>query len=135
MKLLGFNISKINAERFSAKMTDVQINTKIDIKDIIEANSDSFKIKEEILSVDFVFSINYATDIAAIELGGKVILAVEPKLAKDVIKEWKDKKISEEFKMVIFNLILKKASLKALEIEEDMSLPLHIQFPSLKKSK
>jgi len=33
----------------------------------------------------------------------------------------------------LFNIILKKSTLKALQIEEELNIPLHMQLPSLKK--
>ncbi|MEK6926563.1 MAG: hypothetical protein AABW50_04770 [Nanoarchaeota archaeon] len=134
MKLFGFNITKINAEKFSGSAGELKINTKLDIKEILDSKSETFKIKEELISVDFVFSIDYDPNLAHIEIGGRLVLGLDSKIAKDVLKEWKDKKISEEFRIFLFNIILKKASLKALEIEEDMNLPFHIQFPSFKKA-
>ena len=44
----------------------------------------------------------------------------------------KDKKMPENFRMTLFNLILRKSSLKALQLEEEMNLPTHIQLPTLK---
>ena len=52
---------------------------------------------------------------------------------KEIIGSWKNKEISEEFRFFCLNIVLKKATLKALELEDDLNLPLHIQFPSFRK--
>lgn len=134
MKILGFNITKVSAEKFLSKVNELNINTQIDIKEILESKSDSFKIKEDLISVDFILSIKYEPGMAKIDIGGRILLGLDSKLAQEVLKDWKAKKTSEEFRIFLFNVILRKASLKALELEEDMALPLHIQFPSFKKS-
>jgi len=34
----------------------------------------------------------------------------------------------------LFNIILRKCHVKALELEEDLNLPLHVQMPSLQRN-
>ena len=57
------------------------------------------------------------------------------KKIKEILKQWKNKKISEDFKIPLFNLILRKSNVKTLELEEEMGLPLHIPLPHLKNQK
>jgi len=133
MKLMGFNFKKVSVEKFGNKSKEIKINSKIDVPSMKEVNSDVFKIKEQLISVDFDYIIDYAPDFAKIELSGVLVLALEPKLAKEVLKKWKDKEIPEDFKLNLFNLILKKSLIKALQIEDEMNLPLHIQLPFFKK--
>lgn len=131
MKIVGFNFTKINVEKLKDKIENLKINTKIDISDITDVKSSSFKIKEELLGVKFIYNIDYDPDFAKIELAGTLILGVESRIAKDVLKQWKTKKMPEDFRITLFNIILRKSSLKALILEEEMNLPLHIQLPSL----
>ena len=42
-------------------------------------------------------------------------------------------KIPEEYKLTIFNIIMKKSNLKAIQLEDEMNLPLHISLPSIKE--
>jgi hypothetical protein len=65
---------------------------------------------------------------------GNLIISIESKESKEVLKQWKDKKLPEEFRLNIFNVILKKVSLKALQFEEELNLPPHIPLPSFKPS-
>jgi hypothetical protein len=57
---------------------------------------------------------------------------MDQKIAKEVVKEVKEKKMSDEFKVSAFNFILRKVNLKAAQLEEDLGLPAHFQMPSLK---
>jgi len=133
MKLLGFNFTKISVEKISDKTENLKINSNIDISEIKEVKQSMLKSKETILSVNFSYEVNYNPDYAKVSLGGNFLVSLEPKTAKKVLKEWKDKKMPEEFKVPLFNLILKKANVKALELEEDLKLPLHMPMPKVGK--
>ena len=133
MKILGFNLTKISAEKISSKLENVKINTNIDISEISEAKADEMiKLKEDILTIKFTFILDY-TDYAKIEFQGILILAIDSKDSKEILKNWKnDKKISDEFRISLFNLILRKSTLRALQLEEEIGIPLHLPLPSLK---
>ncbi len=133
MKLAGFNFTKISAEKFSDALEKLKINTNIDISDIFELKSDFLKTKEELLGVKFSYVVDYEPKVAKTEINGTMILVLEPKVIKEILKKWKDKKIPEDFRIPVFNIILRKSSLKALQLEEEMNLPLHIPSPSFKK--
>lgn len=133
MKLVGFNFTKINVEKFLDSVENLKINTQIDISEIKQAEAHMLKMKEDILGIGFKYTIGYDPGMANIVLEGKVLLAIDPTLVKEILKEWKDKKIPPEFKLVLFNVILRKTNVRALQLEEEMSLPLHVSMPSLKK--
>jgi len=132
MKILGFNLTKINVEKFKDKVENLKINTQIDVAEISEVKSDFFKTKEEILAVKFTYGLNYEPEFAKLEFSGNIVLSLDSKTARNVLKQWKDKKMPEEFRLTLFNIILRKSSLKALQLEEDMNLPIHMQLPSLR---
>ena len=50
MRLISFNFTKIDVERFSDNLKDLKINTGIDISDIKEVKSDFFKSKEDLIA-------------------------------------------------------------------------------------
>lgn len=134
MKLIGFNFNKISIEKFSDNVKNLKIDTKIDVPEIKELKSiDFFKTKEELIGVKFKYDISYDPNFAKIELAGDILLSIEPKIAKDILKQWKNKKISEDFRITLFNIILRKSNLKALQLEDEMNLPLHLPLPTLKK--
>ncbi len=135
MRLIGFSFSKLNAEKFSENPNNIKINTGIDISDIKEVKSTFFKTKEEMISVSFEYTISYEPNFAKLSFSGKVLLGVEPKKAKEVFKMWKEEKVPEDFRLVVFNIILKKSSLRALQLGEEMNLPPHFPLPSIKFEK
>ena len=133
MRLVGFDFKKISVERFKDNVEELKFNTKVDISSIDTIKSELFKSKEELLKVEFVFSVMYEPEFAKIELIGNLILAVEPRVAREVLRGWKDKQTSDEFRIFMFNIILRKSNIKALQLEDELGLPAHIPLPSLNK--
>jgi len=54
-------------------------------------------------------------------------------MAKEVLKGWKDKETTDDFRIFLFNIILRKSNIKALQLEDELALPPHIPLPSLNK--
>jgi len=133
MQVINFNLTKLYGERFKDSASEIKFNTKVDIISISSLKSDLLRIKDELVKVDFVFGVLYEPDLAKIELSGTMVLSVEPRLAREVLKTWKEKGAPEEFRIFMFNVIMRKSSLKALEIEEELNLPPHLPFPSFNK--
>jgi hypothetical protein len=135
MKVIGFNYNKIKVERLNDRIEKLKIGSNIKILEIKEIEKKSFKSKEDILSVKFDYIIDYEPKIAKVEVGGTIIFTMESKKIKEIKKQWKSKKLPDDFKLMLFNLILKKGNLKAIELEDEINLPIHIQLPSLQPKK
>ena len=132
MQVISFNFEKIQAERKQAKgMQNMQINSNINIKNITQEEISIVKDKP-VLKFDFEFSVNYKPEIAEIVFRGFSLVLVEKDESKDILKKWKNKKISEEVRLPLFNLILTKCNLRALQLEEELNLPTHIPLPRIK---
>jgi hypothetical protein len=132
MKLLGFNFNKISVEKLSEKPAETKVNTNINVSEIKPVKVAMLKSKEDVLGVKFTYNVSYSPGYAEVDLQGAIMISLEPKVAKQVIKEWETKKMSQTFQEPLFNLILAKSSVKALQLEEEMNLPFHIPLPSLK---
>ena len=130
MKIIGFNFKKINGERLGGSSEEIKIETGISILDI-KPFEVILKAKEEPIEVNFEFSVNYNPDLAKIAIFGTLIISVESKIAKEILKEWKNKKIPEEFKIFLFNNILKKSTIRAIQLEDELHLPIHINLPKI----
>ena len=133
MKVVGFNFSKLSIEKISDKFKGLKINTNIDIVSVKQIKPDVFRVKEDLIEIKFDYTIDYSPKIAKISLSGNVLTMVDSKTAKNFLKQWKNKKFPEEHKIPLFNVILRKSNLKALQLEDEMGLPLHIPFPSVKE--
>jgi hypothetical protein len=129
MKIIGFNLTKVSVNRKEKFEGKLEINQNIDIKNVVK---DSIPITdEEVLKIDFYFQINYSPDFAKLEFEGNILLIPEKEELKSILKSWKDKKIPDETRVPLFNFIMSKCNIKALLLEDEMSLPYHIPMPRI----
>ena len=129
MKIIGFAIKKISIERKNPIKDKYELKSNINI-DGIEKEEVSFAQKDS-LRFDFTFSVEYNPDIAKVEIKGSVIAMDEKDESKEILKEWKKKKFESPIKVAMFNFILDKCNIKAIQLEDELGLPLHIPFPKL----
>jgi len=133
MKLIGFNFTRINIERLEGPSKNLSVNTTIDISSIEKTNVNFLKGKEELVNVKFKYNINYEPKFAKLEFEGNMIIALDAKQSKDLLKKWKKKETPEDIRVFIFNIIMRKSSIKALQLEDDLNLPLHIPMPRVSR--
>lgn len=133
MRIIGFNLTKISIERKEQIEKELKISQNIDIKEITKEKIPISN--DEALKVSFDFIINYSGDIAKIEFKGNIILLPEKEETKKILKSWKDKKFTDEFRIPLFNFIMSKCNIKALNLEDELSLPPHIQMPRISPNK
>jgi hypothetical protein len=133
MKLAGFNFSKVSIEKKSNNYKDIKISSGINILSIEEVKTNLETSENKFLAVKWKYSISYSPKIAEINFEGNIVVSVEKDIYEKIISEWKDKKIENNFNFLVLNLILKKCSVKAIQLEDEFSLPLHFKMPSVKK--
>jgi len=133
MRIIGFNLSKFSINREEKIDGKLEIKQNINIDDI---QKEKITIsKDEALKIKFTFSINYEPKFAEVEFKGNIIGMPDKNELKEVLKEWKDKKIPEGMKTGIFNFIMAKCNIKALVLEDEMGLPTHIPMPRIEPKK
>jgi len=133
MQIIGFNLNKISAEREEKQQGKLDIKQNINIDDI---SADKINISDkEIIKINFTFRIDYFPDFAKVELKGQVVLIPEKEELKEILKEWKKKQISERFRIPLFNFIMSKCNIKALELEDEFNLPFHVPMPRISPKK
>ena len=103
-------------------------------KDIF-LKSSILNTKDEIIQAKFSYSVKYEPGFADIDLRGTVLLSLDENQSKELMKEWKKKQMPEDFKSFLFNVIMRKASLRSLHLEDELNLPLHLPLPTLKIQK
>ena len=120
-------------ERKEELKGQLQISQNIDIK-----NMEKQEIpisKEEALKVSFSFTIEYSEKSAKLEFEGYAVLMPEKEEMKEILNSWKDKQISEELRIPLFNFIMNKCNIKALDLEDEMGLPPHVPMPRITPGK
>lgn len=130
MQVIGFNFTKISAERKKAPEGKIEIKSNINVKAIEPEKVELLKDKD-VLKFSFEFSIDYNPSLANLQFEGFVLMMLEKSQAKEVQKKWKSKKIEDSVRLPLFNLILTKCNLKALQFEEEFGLPTHVPLPRL----
>lgn len=126
IKLAGMNFTKIAGERKPNFQEKYSMKPSINIKSIEEHKAG----KADACKIEFAFGIDYS-GLGKIDLEGVMFLLMDSKTLKEAVKGWKDKKMNDEINLIILNAIMQKASLKALQVEEDLGLPPHVSLPRL----
>lgn len=129
MKIVGFNLTKISIEKGEKIPEKVQVNQNIDISNL---SKEKIVISdEEILKLNFNFVIQYSENFAKLGFSGNVIIMPDKEEMKQFLKSWKDKQIPPEYRIFLFNFIMNKCNVKALSLEDEMNLPLHLPLPRI----
>ena len=127
-RLIGFNLTKVEAEKNPDFDGELEIKSNIVLKEL-----EKYKPKysdQESLKVTFEFGIDYK-ELGKVTLHGTVFVILDNKTLKEALKQWKDKKLPEDLNMVLINIIMQRSSLRALQLEEELGLPFHFQLPRL----
>ncbi len=138
MQVIGFNLKKILAER-SVNFERGPINTNIEFTNIDKEKVELLK-DAEALKISFIFSVIYSDQEkkelkhGEISFDGDIIMSADKEEAKELTKSWKKKQIPEDTRIPLINYILRKCSTKALLLEDDINLPIHIPFPLVRKN-
>lgn len=135
MRVIGFNFEKISAEKLSKNSGEIKVKSNIDVSEIKESKNGFFKSEEELVGIKFSFSLNYEPDFAKISFEGGILFSIDSKESKEILKQWNEKKMPENFQQMLFNLIWKKCTLKALQLEEELNIPLHTPLQNLQIKK
>ena len=133
MRVLGFNFTKISIEKLENSNEKLNITTNVEFSSIEKAGSGPLELKEDVIVVGFTYFINYEPNFAKVEFKGNILLYMEPKQTKEMLKSWKDKQISDDIRIFLFNVILNKANVKAIQLEDELNLPFHLPMPRLSK--
>jgi len=155
MQIIGFYLTKISTSKSQNFKQVTNINTDVEFLNLEKDKVDFLKDAEAI-RVSFKFSVNYYNEqqFKQIEneqkeskgknkkedqtdkdgeviFEGNILLSTNQEEAKNLLDSWKTKNIPDGIKVPIFNLILKKCTTKALDLEDQVSLPYHLQLPSI----
>lgn len=145
MNIIGFNFTKMGADRSLGFKAPYTIDTNIEFLSI-EKEKNTLLKDAEILPTQFKFSLIYyeldekAKDKKGSKQGeiffeGTLLLSATIEETKELLKSWKKKEIPQHLRQPLFNTILRKCTIRALSIQEEFNLPAHINLPSLEFKK
>lgn len=135
MPIVGFNLSKVYAEKKISKVEEkikIQIRNDVLITNLEEEKLPTGKSKADGLRFDFKYSLKYEPSVGEIELIGFVYYLDDLAEIKTILKNWKkDKKLPPELTTNIVNTILFKGNIKALSLSQEINLPPHLAMPTV----
>lgn len=136
MKVINLIFTKISASKNkNFKPSGAFINIKFNN---VEKDSNPSLKDLEIFKIDFTHQVSYKksndsklTSDAELALEGQLIISPDKEESKELLKSWKNKEVPSNIQPILYNAILKRCSIKALSLEEDLNLPFHIPLPKL----
>lgn len=132
MQIIGFNFTKISAERKGSPQGKLNIKMGINFSKIEKEKA--LSLGQEVLRTEFEFNISYEK-VSNFDFKGAIYITSTPEKLKEIIKKWeKEKKIPEDIKVPLYNFVLTKCNVKALQFEEEFNLPPHIPLPKIAKT-
>ncbi|MDD5650548.1 MAG: hypothetical protein PHF86_09050 [Candidatus Nanoarchaeia archaeon] len=135
MPILGFNITKIDAEKKSEITSGLDISSDLKISKVSEEKVFLDKAQAA-LRFDFEFKVDYKPNIANINLSGHIMYVEGEEKAKKIIEAWKKNKTLEpELMEKLFNSILMRCNIKTLLLTQELNLPPHIRLPMVMAEK
>ena len=134
--IIGFGFTKLNAEKGENARGKIDINNNVSIKDVLEDNLAMGKDKQQnILKFMFEFTSKYEPNVGNILFEGELLYMEEPKIAKEILSDWKkNKKLPKELMAGLLNTILIKCNVQALILSQQVNLPPPIPLPKVQIS-
>lgn len=133
MAIIGFNFTKMVAERKAAGQGEVNVQIGLNIKDVTEAKLNLPDKKQSGLKYSFEFTASYTPDLGSIVLTGDIVDIQDAKAVQAIIKEWeKNKKLDDEKLLAVYNTALGRCSVQAILLSKEMGLPSPIPLPRRK---
>ncbi len=141
--IIGFNLSKVEAERSPSVKGKISIKNNIQIKEVEKSDLFLGKNKQEGIRFRFEYTSNYEPKAGKILLAGDLVAVEESDKVKKIVDEWKkNKKVEADVMTQVINSVLNKCSVQAIILSKELGLPSPVQLPkvqvknpSAKKSK
>jgi len=136
MGIVGFNFSKITAQKSSSLSGKININNNISITDVKEMEVTLTGQKGKGLMIKFHYHCDYEPNMGKISLEGEVIAIEDQETIKKSIESWqKNKSLEKDLMERIMPHILNKSSIEAIILSKDVGLPSPIPLPKITNDK
>ncbi|MBS3088100.1 hypothetical protein J4226_05905 [Candidatus Pacearchaeota archaeon] len=125
IKIIGAKFLELEAKKnpnFSGKL-QLKTNIQINLLEKLKESKDTLKLT-------YIFEINYG-NLGKIVIKGVLFLSMDLNTIKIILKNKENKEYNTPEYIKVTNLVIQKASIKALELEEELGLPIHIKLPTL----
>ena len=134
--IIGFNLSRIEAERSPSIKGKISIKNNVQVKDIEKADLFLGNSKQDGLKFKFEYVSSYEPGAGKILLTGDLLAVEEAEKAKEIVEVWKkSKKIGAEVMAQVLNSVLNKCSILAILMSREITLPSPVQLPKVQVKK
>lgn len=134
--IIGFNLSKVEADRTPLVKGKISIKNNIQVKTIEKSDLFLGKSKQEGLKFGFEYSSLYEPNAGKIIIVGDLVAVEEKEEVKKILEKWKkDKKVEAEVMAQVINTVLSKCSVQAILLSRDLGLPSPVQLPKVQVKK
>lgn len=132
MSIVGFNFTKINAERKRAVLGTVNISNNITLKEVAETKL-GIAGPRGALRVSFLFRSTYTPELAILQFEGDVLMLVDAKQSEEILGSWnKNKQLPKGVAEPLINHILDRCNIQALLVAKDLNLPSPVPLPKVR---
>ena len=128
MKVIGYNIKKVHAEKSRDLKPGGKIDTSIEFLDIKKESVELLK-DHEALNFSFKFSVDYEEAeskreplVGQVLMEGELVVSVDKEEAKEIMKFWKKKQLPEMIKSNLYNFIFRRCTPRAIQLQDEVKL-------------
>ncbi len=134
--VIGFNLSKIEAERAAEIKGKLSIKNNIQIKDVQKSDLFLGKNKQDGIKFTFEYTSSYEPKAGKIILNGELVAVEESEKVKEIVDGWeKNKKIEANVMTQVINSVLSKCNIQAIILSKEINLPPPVQLPKVQVKK
>ncbi len=132
MAIVGFNFTKISAERKDNNAEKVNISNNVALRDVKEASIHLGSDKQKVLRFVFEFTSAYKPEVGTINFQGNIMYMEDVEKVKKILDGWKkDKKVENDVMTLILNSVLGKCNVQAMILSQEINLPSPIPLPKV----
>src|SRR3989338_6084351 len=142
MQVIGFTFTKISGEKKENFTSSVK-NINLGFKNITEEKIEMLK-DEKAIKITFTYSVKYNEPtkdkekkegklLGEISIHGEIILMLTKEESKEILKNWEDKKISQDLQIHLYNIIFKKTTPKVVYLADEINLPSPVPIQKIQK--
>lgn len=140
MQIIGFNFTQLHGSREQNLPHPYSLSTDVEIVNVEPQKNGTVLKDTTVFRADFSFTLTYAAahkkgekpkggPLATLKCMGNVMLAATGDEATDFEKNWKKEESNSVIKINLINFILRRCTIKALAIGEELGLPPHLPMP------
>ncbi|HLD49288.1 MAG TPA: hypothetical protein VJB11_02905 [archaeon] len=134
MSVIGLQLKSVKASIDEKKIIEgnINVNSSPRIESVEKKDINVPGIKD-VLSINFIFEVNYDPKVGEIEMEGEVLYQTDK--SKDILAKWKkDRKLEDDMAVEVLNAIFRRCLVEALSLSNELRLPPPIRLPIVQKA-